>query len=88
MSFQNPDKVSSLVTSVVDPHWFQWGSGSSIFVNANPDTDPDPHPGLMTKNWKKFFLIEFSSLWCVILALLDPDPDPYFQCGSGSSRPK
>jgi hypothetical protein len=55
MSFQNPDKVSSLVTSVVDPHWFQWGSGSSIFVNANPDTDPDPHPGLMTKNWKKFF---------------------------------
>jgi hypothetical protein len=30
--------------------------------------------------------LEFSSLLWVILALLDPDP--YSQCGSGSSRPK
>jgi hypothetical protein len=32
--------------------------------------------------------LEFSSLLRVILVLLDPDPDPYSQCGSGSSRPK
>jgi hypothetical protein len=28
--------------------------------------------------------LELSSLLWVILALLDPDPDPYSQCGSGS----
>ncbi len=32
--------------------------------------------------------LEFSSLLWVILTLLDPDPDPYSLCGSGSSRPK
>jgi hypothetical protein len=34
--------------SVVDPHWFwfQSGSGSSIFVNA----DPAPDPGIKNSN--------------------------------------
>jgi hypothetical protein len=31
-----------LKTSVVDPHRFQCGSGSSILVIADPDADPDP----------------------------------------------
>ncbi len=43
--------------------------------------------------WKKCILfqaakLEFSSLFWVILAILDLDPDPYSQCGSGSSVPK
>ncbi len=51
---------------------------------------------LMTKIWKKstaekYFIffqtskLEFSSLMWVILALLDPEPAQYSQCGSGSA---
>jgi hypothetical protein len=28
--------------SVLDPYWFQCGSGSSFYLNADPETDPDP----------------------------------------------
>jgi hypothetical protein len=28
-------------SSVVDPHWFQYGSATSFYLNADPDTDPD-----------------------------------------------
>ncbi len=35
--------VCKLATSVVDPHWFQCGSGSSFFyLNADPDSDLEP----------------------------------------------
>jgi hypothetical protein len=30
------------ICGVVDPHWFQCGSGSSFYVSADPDTDLDP----------------------------------------------
>ncbi len=39
-------------TSVVDPHWFEYGSGSSFYLNADPDQGAklmrlhaDPGPG-------------------------------------------
>jgi hypothetical protein len=39
------------------------------------------HPLLKNMKILDFFLF----LW-VIFALLDPDPDPLFECGSGSSN--
>jgi hypothetical protein len=46
----SPESMSViLLPSVADPHWFQcgsrYGSGFSIFVNEDPNTDPDPVPG-------------------------------------------
>jgi hypothetical protein len=40
----------TVCASVVEPHWFQRGSGSSFLLNADPDpgsqsnADPDPDP--------------------------------------------
>ncbi len=49
----------------VDPHWFQYGSGSGFFLNADPDPDPgsqtnatpapDPDPGRTLKLQKVKF---------------------------------
>ena len=35
---------SYLLTSVVDPYWFQFGSDPPFYVNANTDPVPDPAP--------------------------------------------
>ncbi len=40
--------------SVVDPHCFQCWPGSKFLVNAGPDSDPDPGPLLMTKDWNNW----------------------------------
>ncbi len=87
--------ITILPARVSDPHWF----------NADPDPDPaffliaDPDSGSGSKVWwskiekniqhfKRWKFCPFSIFW-VIFALLDPDPDPTAQinadpCGSGS----
>ncbi len=37
-----------LVFLSLDPHWFQWGSGSGPRFYLNADPDPDPDPGSQT----------------------------------------
>ncbi len=37
-----------LVFLPLDPHWFQWGSGSGPRFYLNADLDPDPDPGSQT----------------------------------------
>jgi hypothetical protein len=70
----------TVLFSVGDPHWFQCGSGYGSEEKSS--SHKRKHLGSRTSK------LEFSSLLWVILALLDQDPDPYPQSGSGSSRPK
>ncbi len=41
--------------SVADPHWFQCGSGSSILVSADSNTDPVWPKIEKNYNWKKLY---------------------------------
>jgi hypothetical protein len=34
-------RLGSKNASVVDPHWFQSGSGPAFYLNADPDPDPE-----------------------------------------------
>jgi hypothetical protein len=61
-------------------------------ANTDPDTDPDPIliQGFNDQKLKKITAekkIKFFLLVWVIFALLDPDPDPYSNYGSGSNGP-
>ncbi len=76
-------------SNVADPHWFQCGSGyvriqiqhfSSMRIRIQNQLQE------MSSSVSYTSKLELSSLLWASLALLDPDP--YSQCGSGSSRPK
>ncbi len=116
--------INPLLAPVLRIHiGFNADPDPAFFVNADPDTDPDPelwwpkmgkklqlkkiiffwsirnslirglHKRLTSRSLqpsKHLVLQNFSSLLWVILALLDPDRDPYSHYGSwsGSSRSK
>ncbi len=66
----------------VDPDTVRTYPDPAFFVNADPDPEPATGDVFITQ---LHFRLELSSLLWASLALLDPDP--YSQCGSGSSRP-
>ncbi len=94
-NYQEPTKCLCF-PSVVEPHWFQCGSGSSILGHSGfrvflifmkdsklekPWALQKEYPALQSMQFLYFFLF----LW--IIFVLDPDPDPHSQSGSVSSRP-
>jgi hypothetical protein len=62
MKLIGDNKKLCVLFSVVDPHLFQCESGSSFFLNADPDpgnqTNADPDPGQTLKSQKFEFLHE------------------------------
>jgi hypothetical protein len=73
MFISDPDRIR-IRPKVSDPY----GSGSAT-LQEKPSALKREHPALQNMKILYFFLF----LW-VIFALLDPDPVPQFECGSGS----